>query len=154
MSMTDEVAAGAIGGLVAGVAMTGFMMLGKKAGFIEEPLPVKVEHWAEGQLGVADRPGPGQEMAVGMGGHLLYSAAMGAGYGALRSAFDLPTMPTGPLYGLGLYAVNLLGIGPALDITRGPAHERPTTVGRRLMMHAFYGTVTALVADRARAALR
>lgn len=81
-------------------------------------------------------------------------AALDAGYGALRAVFDLPSLPSGPLYGLGLYAANLLGIGPALDITRGPANERPTTVGRRLMLHAFYGTATALVADRARAALR
>lgn len=154
MRMRREVAAGAIGGLAGGAGMTGFMMLSQRAGFVDEPFPVKVERWAEGRLGVAGRLGPRREMAAGMGGHLAYSAAMGGVYGALRSAFSLPTLPTGPLYGLGLYAVNMLGIGPALGITKGPANERPTVVGRQLMMHAFYGVVTALVAKRLRAAVR
>jgi hypothetical protein len=150
--MAREVAAGAVGGLAGGTGMIGLMMLGKRKGL--EPLPIKIERWAEDRLDVADRLGPRQETAAGMGGHLAYSAALGGVYGALRSAFNLPAVPTGPLYGLGLYAVNVLGIGPALGITKSPAKERPTVVRRQLMMHAFYGVVTALVANRMRAALQ
>jgi hypothetical protein len=151
--MMREVAAGTIGGLAGGMGMSGFMMLGKKAGFAEEPMPMKVEHWAEDRLSMADRLGPRQEMAAGMGGHLVYSAVMGGVFGALRSAFKLPAVPTGPLYGLGLYAVNIFGLGRPLGIAVGPGQERPAAVSRQLMMHALYGSVTALVADRLRAAL-
>jgi hypothetical protein len=152
--MMREVAAGTIGGLAGGMGMSGFMMLGKKAGFAEEPVPMKVEHWVEDRLSMADRLGPRQEMAAGMGGHLVYSAAMGGVLGALRSAFKLPAVPAGPLFGVGLFAVNILGIGRALGIPVGPGKERPAVVGRELMMHALYGSVAAVVANRLRAALR
>jgi hypothetical protein len=152
--MKREVVTGMIGGLAGGMGMAGIMMLGKRAGFIEEPVPLQVERWAEDRLRVQDRLGPRQEMAAGMGGHLAFSAAMGGVYGVLRSALNLPALPTGPLYGLGLYAVNMLVVGPALGVTERPAKERPPVVGRQLMMHTMYGVVTALAAKRLRDAMR
>jgi hypothetical protein len=150
MQLMDEILAGAVGGVAGGAVMTGVMMMGKRTGMIEEPLPVKVERRAKRAVGVMEQPGPRQEMVIGMAGHMLYSAAVGGGYGLLHAARQPPAIPSGPLYGLALYAVNLLGAGPALDITRGPWNEEPVTAGRRAMMHLVYGTVTALVAERVR----
>lgn len=144
---TNHLLAGAIGGLAGGVVMTMAMTAGKKAGIIERPLPVRVERWATDRMGI-DRPAPEHEDAVAQGGHLVYSALLGAGYGALRSALDLPALPSGPLYGAGIYALTLGGVGPALGLTGGPWDEPKTTAGRRLMMHLVYGAVTAIVAEQ------
>jgi len=152
MDTGENMLSGAIGGLAGGLLMTAFMTMGKKTGLIEQPLPEKFERKFEDLVGVQERPGPAQELLLSQAEHLLFSAALGAGYGLLRGAFDLPAIPSGPLYGLSIYALMLGGIGPALDVTRGPWREQPTTVGRRVMMHVAYGTVTALVAERVRRA--
>jgi hypothetical protein len=85
-----------------------------------------------------------------MAEHLMMSATLGAGYGALQAALDLPALPAGPLYGLSIYALMLGGVGPVLGVMAGPWNEESMTVGRRVMMHAVYGTVTALVYERMR----
>jgi hypothetical protein len=62
--------------------------------------------------------------------------------------------PIGPLLGLASHAVDLAEIGPGLGITEGPWDEKPTMIGRRMMMHTIFGTVTALVTDQLRPRLR
>ncbi len=78
------------------------------------------------------------------------TATFGAGYGALRALAHVSVVPGGPLYGLGIYGLTLMGIGPVLGLTRGPWTQQPMTVTRRVMMHALYGTVTACVSGRVR----
>jgi hypothetical protein len=126
------------------------MMVGKKTEMIPEPLPLKLEREIGHRAGVADRTGPQQETMLAFGLHYLISVLFGAVYGLLRWATQFSPLPSGPLYGLGTYLVNLVGIGPALDLTRGPQDEKPVTVGRRAMMHTVYGTVTAFVSDKVR----
>ncbi len=150
MSMVMEIGAGAAGGLAGGMVMTVAMMVGKKIGTIDTPVPLKVERKLEEQAGVAGHTGPKQEKVLAMVEHMALSAGFGAAYPALRSKLGLRAMPSGPLYGLGIYALNLGGVGPALGATAGPWTEQPMTVGRRVMMHVAYGVVTALVAERVR----
>jgi hypothetical protein len=129
------------------------MLAGKRVGAVKVPVPLQVERKFEARLGLASRTSAQEEQRVAMGGHLLLSAALGAAYGLLQAALRQPPFPSGPLYGLGLYAVTLAGIGPALKLVPPPREQRPAAVGRQVMMHAVYGVVTALVADRARAAM-
>lgn len=150
MSTGDDFVAGAIGGLAAGLIMTAFMTAAKETGMVEQPVPLKFERAFEEAVGVEQRVGPTQTMVLSQAEHLIFSAALGAGYGVLRGSLGLPALPTGPLYGLGVYALMLGGAGPMLGVTRGPWNEAPITAGRRMMMHLMYGTVTALVADRVR----
>ncbi len=152
ISTMDDIVAGAIGGLAAGLMMSAVMTAGKQTGMIEEPLPLKFERKFEEAAGLEEqeRPGPTQAMVLSQAEHLLFSAALGAGYGVLNGMLDLPPIPTGPLYGLGIYTLMLGGVGPALDVTAGPWNEAPQTAGRRVMMHAVYGMVTALVYERVR----
>jgi len=124
------------------------MVVGKATGMIAEPLPLKFERDQEERLGVADQTGPRQEQAVALGKHLLFNAALGAGYGALHGTLRLRPLPAGPLYGLGIYALTLGVAGPSFGVTPGPWNQKPLTVGRQLMMHAVYGAVTALAAER------
>ena len=148
MTTTKRIAAGAAGGLAGGLVMTAFMTFATRAGIIKTPLPVKVQRWAEDQAGVQDRATGIQEEVTAQAGHLAFSAGLGALYGAISSAFRLPPLPTGPIYGASLYALHLGALGPAAGITKGPWNEEPATAGRRLMMHLIFGTVTALVTDR------
>jgi hypothetical protein len=154
MTIERDIAAGAIGGLAGGLVMTAFMVIGSRVGLVDEPLPQKTEHWVEDQMGVRDRPAPLQEEIIGQGSHLVFAAALGALYGGFLASRDLPALPTGPLFGLASYAVDLAGIGPALGITKGPWNEEPTTIGRRMMMHTVFGTVTALVTEQLRRELQ
>ena len=151
MIVGRDIAAGAVGGLAGGLVMVAFMVIGSRVGLVDEPLPQKVEHWAEDRMGVRDRPDPIQEEVIAQGSHLVFAAGLGALYGGLIASRDLPALPTGPLFGLASYAVDLAGIGPALGITKGPWNEAPTVIGRRMMMHTIFGTVTALVTDQLRA---
>ncbi len=150
MSTVDDLVAGAVGGLAAGLIMTAFMTAAKETGMVEQPVPLKFERAFEEVAGVEERVGPTQAMVLSQAEHLAFSAALGAGYGVLSASLDLPALPAGPLYGLGVYALMLGGVGPMLDVTAGPWNEEATTAGRRVMMHLMYGTVTALVADRVR----
>lgn len=148
MTIAKAIAAGAAGGLAGGLVMTALMTIATRAGVIETALPVKVERWAEDQAGVQERLTGIQEEATAQAAHLAFSAGLGALYGAMSSAFRLPPLPSGPIYGAGLYALDLGALGPAAAITKGPWNEKSTTAGRRLMMHVIFGTVTALVANR------
>jgi hypothetical protein len=150
MSFAKDVAAGAAGGLAGGLVMTAFMTAASRVGLIDTPLPVRVERWAEDRMGIEERLEGLEEETLAQGGHLLFAAALGAAYGAASSAFRLPPVPSGPLYGAALYALDLGVLGPASSTTKGPWNEPVTTAGRRLMMHVVFGTVTALVADRVR----
>ena len=148
--LVPHIVAGALGGLAGGVMMTGAMTMGKKTGMVETPMPVKIEHWVKDQTGQDIATTPQQEMMASQGGHLVLSALFGAGYGFLQANATLPSMALGPLYGLGLYGLNLVGIAPRLGITEEPWNEETMTVGRQMMMHLLYGMVTAVVADQDR----
>ena len=114
MELRKEVLAGIVGGLAGGTMMTIVMMVGKKTGMIPEPLPLKLERELEQRAGYADRTGPRQEQALAFGLHILLSALYGAVYGLLSWATRFSPLPSGPLYVLSTYLVNLVGIGPAL----------------------------------------
>ena len=148
MTLAKTIAAGAAGGLAGGIVMIAFMTVATRAGIIKTALPVKVERWAEHQAGVQEGATGIQEEVTAQAGHLAFSAGLGALYGAILSAFRLPALPSGPIYGASLYALHLGALGPAAGITKGPWNEEPTTAGRRLMMHVIFGTVTAVVAQR------
>lgn len=52
------------------------------------------------------------------------------------------------MFGLGLYPLAHWLVGPLLGLTRVPWREPPMKLGQRAVLHAVFGSVTALVADR------
>jgi hypothetical protein len=120
MDLRKEVLAGIAGGLAGGTIMTVVMTVGKKTGMIPEPLPLMIEHEIEERAGVEEKTSPAQENLLAFGGHYILSAFFGALYGLLRWATGFSPIPSGPLYGLGTYIDNLVGLGPALDLTPSP----------------------------------
>lgn len=155
MTEFDDVIAGTVGGLAGGAVMTVFMTIGKQLGFVQRPLPEATERWMEDRAGVdVVARDSAEEMVASMAGHMAFSAAAGAGYGALRPHLDLPPVASGALYGLGVYALNLVGVGPSLGIVKEPWDQEPTKTGRQLMMHVVFGVTTALVTNEVRQRLR
>ncbi|MDQ2690586.1 MAG: DUF1440 domain-containing protein [Chloroflexota bacterium] len=150
MELRKELVAGIAGGLAGGTAMLISMAIGKKIGMIEEPLPLKIERDLEKRAHVDHKTNARQEKALAYGEHYLLSAIFGAGYGLLHWATRVSPMPSGQLYGLGVFVLNLVGIGPALNLTPVPWEQKPSTVIRRAMMHSSFGTVTAIVAEKIR----
>ena len=148
MEMKKAILAGTLGGLAGSVVMMARMLGAKKLGELDTPLPVKVERRIERRIGVADKTTPTQEKALAFTMHLLLGALFGAGYGALRGSLDLPAFPSGPLYGLGVWGLNLAGIGPLFDVTPNPLKEDRLEASRRLVTHLSYGAVLGMVTEQ------
>jgi hypothetical protein len=149
-----DAVAGAVGGLAGAMVMTGAMMLGKRAGMVQEPVPLKVERELEQRAGIDERTTATQEKALAQAEHFAIGASYGALYGMVDGELELESVPFGPLYGLGVYALNFGGFGPAFGLTPPPAAEAPPKLARELMMHAVFGAVTSGVSKRVRQALR
>jgi hypothetical protein len=145
MSFKNEIIAGAVGGLAGGLAMSLIMVAGKKSGVDPTPPPERVEHWAEHELGVADETTARQEKMIAQAIHFGTAALYGAAYGAFRALTRSKSLAAGPLFGMGVYALNLGIIGPALDITRPPWEQESMRAGERMIMHTLYGVITGFV---------
>jgi hypothetical protein len=142
MTLRKELFIGALGGIIGALAMTGTRTLLVETGMISEPLPHKVERRMAMQLGVNDRFGAQSEDLLAQAQHLTLGATFGMGYSLLRHRLNLPSSG-GPLYGLFVYAVNVAGLGPALDLNRTPWRDDPPDVARQIFIHLIYGLVTA-----------
>jgi hypothetical protein len=130
--------------------MVAALALGRRAGQPVEPPPLELERALERDVGVAGETDLAAERGLALGAHLALAAGFGAAYGLLRAALAARPLPAGPLYGLGVYAISLVGVGPALGLTGGPWGERTPTAFRRVLLHLVYGTVTAVVDERLR----
>lgn len=150
MGLFKNVVAGAVGGVAGAFAMTSGILMGKELQLIEKALPQKVEQELAQRAGIADELSRSEEEPMSRSMHLALGAGIGAGYGLLQTYLDLPPRIAGPVYGLGVFVVNLVGIGPALDLVAGPQDQEPATLGRRVMTHIVYGSVTANVAEKVR----
>jgi len=151
-NMTRDVAAGALGGLAGGAVLTGAMLMAERMGIEKITPPAKVGRWAAYHAGADPKSLKGevtaQEEAMAEGGHLVASAALGAAFGAMRARYELPAVPTGLAFGLGLYALNFGLVGPALTITRKPWNVPPSRHAERALLHAAFGLVLGLVAHQ------
>ncbi len=145
MSLKKEIGAVVVGGIAGALAMTALRAVLVESGTVSEPLPHKVERRMTTQIGVAHTINARQEDLLAQGLHLAMGAAFGAGYGLYHRWFGLPPAVGGPLYGLAVYAVNLVGLGPAFELTRPPWRKQPLMTGRQILNHLVYGYVTAFV---------
>lgn len=153
MSRRDkrDLTTGALGGLAGGLVLTAVMLLAERA--TGQPSDgVVMFRRGEQQLGLSHRrlsarPGLREEVAA-ESGHLLLSAALGGGFGVLRRGLGLSAQPAGLVLGLGFYPLAHWLVGPLLGLMRPPWRQRPAKMAQRVALHAVFGAVTALVADR------
>lgn len=130
---------GALRGMTAGLIAAGVMsaarLLAHRAGLIERMVPQVLQERTAGAAGI-DVPG-------GQSGHQLAAElihhAVSVGFGALLGAVSArPRLATGVAYGLAIWAVDALGLLPALRVDR---------VGGRAVdaaAHGIFGATLAL----------
>ena len=98
-----------LGGLVAGVVTTAFMVAGRKAGLLTKTLDRDAVDWIDRTTGARDVIGDGGINVVEFANHLGASAAFGAALPTLREwAPNLSPVALGTLYGTALYVVRIL----------------------------------------------
>jgi len=140
--------AGAIGGVVAGVIVSGVMALGRDAGLLHKTLADQASDWLDRRFNARDWAGEGGTEALEQGNHLAASAAFGAVYGATRSLTQsVPPVAAGALFGAGLYAVAIAGVAPRIGLTSDDDPQADAVALQRLGLHVLFGVITALVAD-------
>ncbi len=140
--------AGAIGGVVAGMILSGVMAMGRDAGLLHKTLADHASDWLDRRFRTRDWAGEDGTQALEQANHLAASAAFGAVYGAARPLTQsVPPVAAGALFGAGLYAVAIAGVAPRIGLTPDDDHEVETVALQRLGLHILFGVITALVAD-------
>ncbi len=140
--------AGAIGGVVAGMIVSGVMAIGRDAGLLHKTLADQASDWLDRRFNTREWAGEDGTQALEQGNHLAASAAFGAVYGATRPLTQsVPPVAAGALFGAGLYAVAIAGVAPRIGLTSDDDHDVETVFLQRLGLHVLFGVITALVAD-------
>ncbi|HWV35331.1 MAG TPA: DUF6789 family protein [Thermomicrobiales bacterium] len=140
---------------IAGASATGFMTLvigaAKGLGLFENPPPAEITRRAAAKTDVsatvASRDQPGFGIAW-MSAHVSFGTLSGILYAQIRPHLPDAPVPMGLLYGGAVWAVNYLGIMPALGLY--PAPERDTRERTAVMIaaHAVYGVSLELLLQR------
>jgi len=146
---TRNIVAGTVGGVVAGLVLTGAMLGSQAAGMDEADDMVRIVRRAGRELRIGrrrldERPSVPEEAAA-QGLHIGLSAVIGALYGAFHRRLGLSAVPSGLLLGLGFYPLAFGIAGPALGITEKPWEAEPRLLAQRGVLHVVFGVVTALV---------
>jgi len=139
--------AGAIGGVVADVIVSGVTAVGRDAGLLHKTLADQASNWLDQRFNTRDWAGEDGTQALEQGSHLAAAAAFGAVYGATRPITQaVPPFAAGALFGAGLYAVAITGVATRNGFT--PDDEDDEAIGLQgLGLHVLFGVITALVAD-------
>jgi hypothetical protein len=136
--------AGAIGGLIAGAALSGVMLAGRRAGLLHRTLAEHSEDWLDRNFASRAHVGKTGTFLAEQGNHFAASAVFGAAFGAAYPFLERRPIAAGALYGTALYAVNIACIAPVLGITNGETAEPPSVPLQRLGLHVLFGVVTAI----------
>lgn len=121
-------------GLIAAGVMSALRLLAHRAGLIDRTVPQVLQERAAGAAGV-DPPGSGA--AHQLAAEAIHYAVSVAAGGALGVVSARPTLATGVAYGLAIWAIDVLGLLPALNVRR---------VGGRTVdavAHALFGVTVA-----------
>lgn len=136
--------AGAIGGLIAGAALSGAMLAGRRLGMLHKTLGEHSEDWLDRNFASRAHVGETGTFLADMGDHFAASAMFGAAFGAAYPSVERHPIAAGALYGMALYAVNIASVAPVLGITKGETAEPPSVTLQRLGLHVLFGVVTAI----------
>ena len=141
---------GAVGGLVATVAMTAVMAGAQRAGLLGKMPPRKIVDSLVGRA-TGRKPRPATSKPLAALAHLGFGAAVGAGYGAL--ARKRRPLAGAAARGLGyatlVWLVSYGGWVPALRIMPPPTRDRPDRQATMVAAHLVYGAVLGALVRRA-----
>ena len=140
--------AGLLGGLAAGMVVSGVMTFGRDLGLLQHSLADAAEDWLDQRFDTRAKVGEDGTQALEQANHLLVSGLFGAAFGLTRPLTKaIPAIAAGALFGAGLYAVAIGKVAPAIKLTRGENREPDSVQAQRLGIHVLFGVVTALATD-------
>ena len=143
-SPLERIGNGAVRGVVAAMAMTGFREFTRRVGLLQEPPPEAIVR--QRLLGRFRRARSGRSRAGAELLHWGYGAAGGAAFAALPEGIRRPA-PSGPLYGLVVWTGFELGIAPLLKLQQAK-QARPLDRAALALDHALYGFVVSGLGGR------
>jgi hypothetical protein len=146
-SLGGDVAAGAIAGTLATVAMSTVMLGALRAGLLGRQPPRLIADAVLDEV-----PGRQSEDVHRLGTalvHLGYGAVAGAIHQAAREAAHRPRPAAawGAGAGASVWALNYVAIAPALGLLEAPQRDRPDRPIVMLVAHLVWGAVSAIVGD-------
>ena len=140
--------AGMLGGLAAGMIVSGVMTFGRDLGLLQNSLADAAEDWLDQRFDTRAKVGEEGTFALEQANHLLVSGLFGAAFGLTRPLTSkVPPLAAGALFGAGLYAVAIGKVAPMIELTRGENREPDHIQAQRLGIHVLFGVVTALATD-------
>jgi hypothetical protein len=129
----DAILRGMTAGLIAAGVMSVVRLLAHRAGLIERTVPQVVQERAAGETGIGQAGGAAHQLAAEV---IHHGVGLTAG-GLLGAARPMPGIATGAGYGLAIWAVDVLGLLPALRVQRRGGH------GVDAVAHTVFGVVLA-----------
>jgi hypothetical protein len=138
-----------VGGALATVAMSAFMLGAKRLGALGEPPPKKLGRFVARLTGDLF-PSKQKQNVLATVGHFGIGIGAGGVFGSLapriRRVFPLPL--AGAVFGTLIWATGYLGVMPKLGLMPAPKHDRPGRPLSMIVAHWIYGTVLAAAMHR------
>lgn len=140
---------GSVSGLIGTVLMTAALYAARWLGLMSEEPPKQITKNAERKASVSPHSLPRPVFqASWIGAHVGYGAASGVGYTLVRSLLPRGPALAGLIYGEALWAVNYLGLMPALGLYPDPSRDRSSRTVVMIAAHAIFGVTVAEAAER------
>ena len=147
--MIKQIGMGLLSGLAGTAALTAVVQLERRAlpwGQKHNALfPHKVVKKAEDFFGIQGRLSGGAETAAIQGSNFAYGTLMGTLYGWSAPKLNISPLISGPLFGLGLWAIGLSGWVPAFGAQRPPWKKAPMQAMMPILSHLAYGLAAGAV---------
>jgi hypothetical protein len=130
----DGIVRGMTAGLIAAGVMSAVRLLAHRAGLIDRMVPQVLQERAAGETGIDL---PGGDAAHQLAAEVIHHGVGLTAGGLLGAVRPTPATATGAAYGLAIWAVDVLGLMPALRVRRVGGH------GVDAVAHAIFGVVLA-----------
>ena len=146
MGLMQRALYGALGGVGATVALTGFRQVLARAGLVEKTAPEQVVNRLE-DLGLVDDWSKGARSALTVAAHLAYGTGLGVSLGLLRRQHGSTAeeAAVGSALGILSWAANWSALLPVLGVHEPPWKQRSPKVLLPVLDHAFFGAVWGVI---------
>jgi hypothetical protein len=138
---------GALAGIGATVAMTVFMLVAERRGWMSELPPTRITRATLDPL--PGEPPRGRTLAAASALlHIAVGAGAGVAYGALEDRQlwrGVPAVARGVAFGTAFWVAAYVGLLPAIGLMPRPEHDERRRPASMLMAHWVYGAALALL---------
>lgn len=151
--LAQRMAGGSAAGVTATLAMSAFLLVAHRLGWLHEQAPEEITERSFERLLKRDVDGRSLDALTAVT-HLSFGAAAGAGYGALsthRLVKRLPAIVGGTLYGTLVWLASYWGALPRLGLMPPPPRDERRRPLVMLVAHWIYGAVLGVLTRRAAA---